>query len=275
MFAVLFPLLEQGADLRLGLALSGEWPGAAGELALTVNRRLSQVLFPRLGETALLYRRVPFVSLSYLGCGQVSALEAGDGANARLCRLTALEVFSAGVDGAAELGLPGGRTSLLLEDSRFDGVLAAGRTGAGSVVAAEATAPFEDVGSASLDLYLRLHDQVLADWNFSCAVTGQHFGPAPQRPHPQLDLVAIKPREAGGPLHAANYLPMIAEAAAAWRSGDLSADADFGFLVRLSRLDPELQDRLRPQYRLLLPSRRGAWPDPSLLAFHRQRIFGR
>ena len=261
--------------MRLGLALDGEWSADAESAALSVTRRAALAAFHRLGETVLLYQRVPAVSLFYLGTGRLNAIEQGLAPDNRICRLIGLRSFAVAVSGADELPLPGSRRLLLLEDSRFDAVLAAGQAGAGSALsAAEAQHGFPPAATVPLDTYLRLHDQVLRNWEYRCAITGRTFEPQ-GRPHPKLDLVALHPREQGGPLHVANYMPMVAAAAAAWRAGDLSADAEYGLLARLSRLDPELQDGIPPQFRLHLPRQREAWPDPALLAYHRERIFGR
>jgi predicted restriction endonuclease len=137
-------------------------------------------------------------------------------------------------------------------------------------------AAFDEAGSTflSADLEARraLYEAVLHYYNFTCAMTGAVFA-AMEGIHPNLEVSAIQPLEAGGTLDVSNFIALSADADIAFQRGHLSVGPDFGLLADLSRIDPELLERLNPNGRLRLPADERAWPNEDRLAFHRADIF--
>lgn len=136
----------------------------------------------------------------------------------------------------------------------------------------EARALFEQ--PPTLDTYRAIYEQVLAAYEFRCALTGQQFERI-SGVHPSLRLVAIWPREEGGPLHIGNYLPLGADAATAFRLGHFIVDDQYRVIADLSEMAPELAAQLPADGRLLLPADPLYHPDRSLLAHHRAVFLGR
>ena len=125
----------------------------------------------------------------------------------------------------------------------------------------------------SLEAYTSLQRLVLLSYGYRCALTGARF-PAPASAlHPDLDVTAIQPRDQGGPLAIANYLPMIASLTPVFRDGLVAIEDDYRILVP----HPELLDRdtlaaLRSS--LLLPEAPFR-PGVEFLAHHRRYALGR
>lgn len=252
----------------LALAVQGERPEGMPRVLLPANRRTADAAFHHLGQKLLCYWIVRDVMLVYRAMGRLAALEAPDSGRL-LVRIEDLEPLAQPVPAPEEARLPGARSHLVLTAGRFEAVLAASKAPAAPL--AEAGAVFDPSPTvASAAPYLAIHDQVLARWGFRCALTGEWFGPADRRPHPALEIVAIRPRKAGGPLHTRNFLPLGADAAYALREGALTLADDFAVLVNTARLDPALLPRLLP--RLLLPEDETQWPDRDLIRFHRHEI---
>jgi hypothetical protein len=173
---------------------------------------------------------------------------------------------------AAEVHDPGVRRSLWLEDGRFEEIV---QGDASDSALAEAQAVFVQDKESALSAYLKVHDRVLERWHHRCVFTGLQFAPTAVRPHPQLSVVAIRPRELGGALHVRNYLPMVAEAEHAWTHGHITLGPSYGFLVSERLIDPELRERLLPSGKLHLPAEPSRWPDSEAIAYHRANIFDR
>ena len=123
-----------------------------------------------------------------------------------------------------------------------------------------------------LEAYTSLYRLVLVSYGHRCALTGARFAPPTLSLHPDLDVTAIRPREQGGPLTIANYLPMLHALTPAFRDGLITIADDFRILVP----HPELLDRdtlsaLRTS--LVLPAE-PLRPGAAFLAHHRRFALG-
>jgi len=156
---------------------------------------------------------------------------------------------------------------LELEDGRFDEIQSLSKIAA-SVEAAEAAASFASAPTEAT--YTAIRDQVLRVWRHKCAFTG-----AADAPNSSLSIVAVRPRNEGGPLHVGNYIPMVAGLEGAWRRGHFSVGEDHRILGDLYRFAPEDQDSMVALFKMLLPDDPKDYPDPELLAWHRLNVFGR
>lgn len=140
---------------------------------------------------------------------------------------------------------------------------------------AEAGANFEIEPSAppSIDTLRQLYSSALSNYGYTCAMTGVCFDPPTDFLHEDLEIAAIRPLANGGALHVSNFLCLEFTAASAFRRGHIAIGKGFELIPDLSRIDPELLERLNPIGRLRLPEADIARPDPSALAFHRTSIF--
>lgn len=221
-------------------------------------------MFERLGETVLLYLHVDGAILDFVGQGRVAAVGLRSG-SARTVTIEPYVAFATPVSGEPERGMPGARRMLELEDARFDAILGQSREVAPANMA-EASAGFPGATEAT---YAAIRDQVLRSWRYRCAFTGtEHMAAAP------LSIVAIRPRDQGGPLHVGNYLPMAAGLERAWRLGHFSVGVEHRILGDLYRLAPEDQDSMVALFRMLLPDDPRDYPDAALLGWHRDTVFG-
>jgi predicted restriction endonuclease len=126
----------------------------------------------------------------------------------------------------------------------------------------------------TLDAYTGLYRLVLLSYGNRCALTGARFGPPVLALHADLDVEAIQPREQGGPLSIANYLPMIASLASPFRSGLITVEDDYRIVVP----HPDLLDRtmltaLRAT--LIVPDDVLFRPGAEFLAHHRRYALSR
>ncbi|UJW87577.1 hypothetical protein [Devosia sp. SL43] len=125
----------------------------------------------------------------------------------------------------------------------------------------------------TVEAYTSLYGLVLQVYAYRCALTGARFLPPVMTLHPDLEVEAIQPREQGGPLAIANYLPMIATLARPFRDGLITIEADYRILVpQPGLLDGELLSALRTT--VLLPDDPFR-PGPEYLAYHRRYALGR
>jgi len=140
----------------------------------------------------------------------------------------------------------------------------------------ETSEPFEAElrEPTSIETLRLLHQHVLENYGFICAATGVKFAPSAQPWGLRDDLlvVPIKPPMAGGPLHVSNYLCLAKAAAEAFRLGHFAVGPHLELIVDLSRIDPDLVERLNADGRLRAPQEK-ARPDPESLSFHRAEIF--
>lgn len=132
--------------------------------------------------------------------------------------------------------------------------------------------------AAGLDAHEAVYRLVLTAYGYRCALTGTVF---PQDPtpglgllHPDLDVVAIRPREAGGPLQIDNFLALEKAAARAFRAGQILIDDDYWVIPDLNVLNPDVAARLHPGGRLLVPAEPLFQPSRAHLAFHRRSVLG-
>ena len=139
----------------------------------------------------------------------------------------------------------------------------------------EAETPYqaEPVAPPSIDTLRQLYTSVLANYGYACAMTGAQFAPPPDFMHDELQLAAIRPLTSGGMLHVSNFLCLETAAADAFRQGHISVGKSYGLIVDLSRIDPELLERINPLGRLRLPASEIARPDEAALAYHRHNVF--
>ncbi|KKB85676.1 hypothetical protein VW29_06310 [Devosia limi DSM 17137] len=126
----------------------------------------------------------------------------------------------------------------------------------------------------SIETLRQLHQHVLENYDFACAATGVKFLPGvqPWALRDDVLVVPIKSPMAGGPLHVSNYLCLSRAAADAFSLGHLAVGPHLELIVDLSRIDPELVERLNADGRLREPQEK-ARPDPESLSFHRAEIF--
>lgn len=261
---------------KLALAVEEATRLGPDRVGFRVTSRAAQLAHKAFGEKIMVYQRAPDLVL-FVGSGRVLGLDfeapGFDGV-----RLGDYRAFVAPVpsDAEGEARDPGVRRSLSLEDARFEEILQLATANDITAQAlAEAHAVFAHDRQAGLDAYLKLHDRVLQRWKYRCVFTGTQFERADTRPHPQLKVVAIRPRELGGQLHVRNYLPMVAEVEHAWTHGHLTLGPSYGFQVSERLIDPELHERLLPLGRLQLPGEPSLWPDSESVAYHRANIFDR
>lgn len=134
----------------------------------------------------------------------------------------------------------------------------------------EAGARFEH--EPQLQVYVRLHEQVLRAYGYRCAFTSNRSLPDGV-PDPEVSVVAIRPRQSGGPLHVTNYLALSNDAADAFERGYLTIGVHHELIADLSRVSPELLARLNPVGRMTLPADPDYWPDPVQTHYHRTSLF--
>jgi len=135
----------------------------------------------------------------------------------------------------------------------------------------EAVVPFEHA-NLSLGDYLQLNRDVLAAYDYTCAATRARFS-AETAVSANLVVIPIHPVETGGVLTRGNLLPLVPDAAQAFRDGDFTIGVDFELLVDLSRVDPGLLRRLHHSGKLLVCRDRQFVPDADSLHYHRHTIF--
>ena len=259
---------------RLALSVEDESQLRYDRASLRIARRTGQAAFRNLGETILLYRPATGAFVVFFASAQISGVEIDTDKRHFLCRLQQLVRFDAPVVSDAEIVIPGVRRLLALSSERFSEIFDRARSQAEShAEAAEAAVAFEHSRSRALAIYLAIHDEVLGRWDYRCAITGMRFAPA-ARPHPSLRVVAIRPRDRGGPFHVRNYLPLTEMAERAWTHGHLTVGHELGLLADLARIEPELLEAIRPEFQLLVPEDPQLWPDPEHIAFHREHVFG-
>ena len=252
--------------VKLALAAGRGSELANARAVIAVDLRASDAAFELLGETVLLYLHVNGVILDFVGQGRVAAVGLGAGPG-RTVTIDPYTPFAVPVPGEAEREAPGARRMLELEDGRFDEILSLSKL-ANPVEAAEAAASFASTPTEAT--YMAIRDQVLRVWHHKCALTGTADSAGSS-----LSIVAIRPRNQGGPLHVGNYIPMVAELEGAWRAGHFSVGEDHRILGDLYRLAPEAQDSMVALFKMLLPDDPKDCPDPELLAWHRANVFGR
>lgn len=125
----------------------------------------------------------------------------------------------------------------------------------------------------SLDAHASLYRLVLVSYGYRCALTGARFAAPVSALHPDLDVTAIQPREQGGPLAIANYLPMIASLTPAFRGGLIAIEDDYRIRVPHPQLlAPDTLAALRSSLVLPEPPFR---PGAEFLAHHRRYALGR
>lgn len=126
----------------------------------------------------------------------------------------------------------------------------------------------------SVDAYTQFYGVVLIAYRHRCALTGASFEPPPGILHGDLDVVAIRPREQGGPLALDNYLPMIRTLTQAFREGLITLDDDYRIVVpRPDLLDRGMISALRAT--LLVPDEPHLRPASEHVAYHRRYALGR
>lgn len=126
----------------------------------------------------------------------------------------------------------------------------------------------------TIQAHTELYGLVLLVYGYRCALTGARFAPPTLTLHPDLDVVAIQPREDGGPLSIANYLPMIGSLARPFRDGLITIENDYRITVpHPDMLDADMLAALRAG--LVLPEDGLFRPGPAFLAHHRRYALGR
>jgi hypothetical protein len=234
-----------------------------------VELRIAPALQRELGNEVLLYRPGT-AEVSFFAQARLSGLHAPR-VGSRECDLEDLTWFPTPVAGPTEAVMPGVRRMLNLGQARFVQILAAARRGAADAAEEATVVPALDA-PVPIEQFLRVHNEVMARWQYRCAVTDVQFAPS-EGLHPHLRLVAIRPRRLGGPLSSENFLPMVELAEHAWVTGVISAGPALDLLVVPNRLDPSLLEAMPPDGKLIVPEDPASRPNPAHLAFHRTRIF--
>jgi hypothetical protein len=255
--------------VKLALAIGEGSELGASRALLGVDQRTSREAFSNLGERVLVYQFADKVLLDFVGSGTVAGINTtSDGF--RLVTVDPYAPFGNPIFGETELAMPGARRMLKLDDDRYAEILELAK---GSDLTGASEAPARIYDAPSLETYLAIHDQVLRAWDYRCAITGQQFKPG-ARPHPHLRVVAIRPRELGGPLHVKNYMPMMERAEHAWLTGGIGVTHLGEFVAILDRLDHKLLEAMPLSGKLVMPGDEANWPDSELLAWHFANVFG-
>lgn len=240
--------------LALAAAKGAVFDGAT--VKLPVDRRTGEAAARQGGEAVLVYEIVPRTAVLFLGEGRIAGIDYETADRSVVVRLSDYVAFVTPVPRTEELKLPRVRAMLRLDDDAFTAIVTDANvplTGSG---AAEA--------QASLATRVSIKRQVLRNRGNRCAITGLTSG---------LDIVAIRPREAGGRLHVRNYMPMVPAAARAWEQGHISVGPNGDVVADLPNLDPDLLERMDRGGRLLVPRDPQLGPDPADLAFHLEHVF--
>lgn len=125
-----------------------------------------------------------------------------------------------------------------------------------------------------INAHTDLQAVVLLAYRYRCALTGAQFERPVMHLHADLDVVAIQPREQGGPLAIANYLPMLHSLVQPFRDGLIVIEDDYRIVVpHGDLLDRDLISALRGS--LALPDDGLFRPAPAYLAHHRRYALGR
>lgn len=126
----------------------------------------------------------------------------------------------------------------------------------------------------SVDAYTSLQSLVLLGYGYRCALTGAQFGPPNLHLHPDLDVVAIKPLDQGGPLSIVNFLPVLTSLRWPFIEGLVTVEDSYRILVpHPELLDGELLAVLRVS--LVVPDDVALRPGAEFLAHHRRYALGR
>lgn len=129
--------------------------------------------------------------------------------------------------------------------------------------------------SPPLDVYESVYRVVLTAYSYRCALTGEQFQRDVGLIHPHLEVIAIRPRDAGGPLQINNYLALEEHAARAFVAGHILVEDDYRVVVRNPDALPRaLALRLHSSGRLVVPAEALFQPNPAHLAFHRRSVLG-
>jgi len=248
--------------VKLALAAGRGSELSSSRAVIAVDSRASDEAYGRLGETVLVYLHVNGVILDFVGQGRIKNAGLGDSSE-HAVTLDPYMPFAAPVSGEPEREMPGARRMIEIDDERFEEVLALSKATMQNE-ADEAGAGFSTRPTEAT--YVAIQQQVLRAWHYKCAFTGTDK---------RLSIVAIQPRDQGGPLHVDNYIPMSAELERAWRAGHFSVGEDQRILGDLYRLAPEDQDSMVALFKMLLPRDPKDYPDPKLLEWHRLNVFGR
>lgn len=159
-----------------------------------------------------------------------------------------------------------------LPSALFETILSAGTQGRGFD---EAATPFVHAGADApvpeLATYEALRRAVLRNYGHACAMTGvSASGRAGALGEPEV--VPIRPRPQGGPVHVTNCISLAPAAGDALNHGHITVTDDYRLVADLSRIDPELLEHLNPDGRLRVPEDVALRPARAHLAWHRERL---
>lgn len=121
---------------------------------------------------------------------------------------------------------------------------------------------------------LALSDAVKRNQKNMCALTGQSAASRGQDSE-SLVIVPVQPVDAGGPVHVQNMLALSPDAADAFTQFHLSVGQNLQIVVDLSRINPELLERLNPLGRLRVSKTISEQPAIEYLSWHWQQFAGR
>jgi len=127
-------------------------------------------------------------------------------------------------------------------------------------------------GLPELDTFRALGEAVLRNYGYSCAMTGQSEAGRSEPPgRPQVE--AIRPRSLGGEVHVTNCIALAPAAAQAFAAGHITLTDDLRMIVDMSRIDPELVEKLNPLGYLTAPRDESLGPSRASLEWHREQVF--
>lgn len=132
---------------------------------------------------------------------------------------------------------------------------------------------YDGAPAPSTDTLTDLYAAVLRAYDNRCAMTGVRGKPALGVMLDGLEVVAIRPLADAGALHVSNFVCLSEAAQTAFEAGHIAIGPGLELLVDLSRIDPELLERLNPLGRLRRPEGHQAQPDQAALAWHRGTVF--
>jgi hypothetical protein len=256
--------------LYLGVALTSLADVSVGFSRFAVDQRTAEVLAKQMERWTLLYTYQPPLPPSFIARGVIAGLGLADAPNRRHCVLQSVERFIIPIEGSSEAGTPGLKRYLRLGEERYEAIVQLAKAN-GLVTAEEGESRYAGAGKSRV--YSSIYTQVLRAWDYRCALTGQRFGSVPGL-HTGLEVVAIKPLIAGGPMHVRNFIPIAANLSQEWMKGAIAVGGNGELLVAFARLPQSLIGLIAQSNGFGSPVDSRYTPDPELLAWHKAYVLG-
>ncbi|MGN6100815.1 MAG: hypothetical protein ACTHOR_06680 [Devosia sp.] len=253
--------------MRLALAIEGGFRGEAA-VAAPVDPAVAAVLAGWIGAEIVVLPAEPGSG----ACGVARLLAVTPGGDGRFLAELAPQ-RKLGIGAISEALLHANPPLQLIADESYAAMLAAAdadlfpaqptsplRQGG------EAATPFAHLAPAALETASLVIATLRRETGNLCALTGV---PLPEDALPTV----IRPGGTAA-LHVNNLLLLSPPAEQAFRDGHFAARDDFSAIVDLTRIDPDLLERINPNGRLRVPANPALRPAPENLAWHRRFVFG-